>query len=432
MNLINKTLCFLFLGFLVCEIFPQEQFYISTDGNIDNSFSKRSIYALSNTSPLKNKNSSEVLDSLICVYLNGDKIKIAYNYNDDLTLDYFTRADWFNGEWVVSDKRTNSYNFEGKLDTVLWEWFNASSGEWIKVAKDVFNYDSFGNRVYYLHQNFNGQEFENDFKIEFYYDNTNNLVSFVNFDWDDSIWVNRFKSFYTYTTGNLIDTAFFQVWVNNQWINYQLNIFKYDEKLNVITNLVKRWIENNWLDFGKGSYDYDVNNNCVQVIWEIAKNNSWENWFRIFFEYDENNNLIHLFGEEWLNGQWVPENEPLSVTNPDGIVLGFLAKEIFLYYGPITSVGSENNIANGFNLLQNYPNPFNPITTISYQIREQGLVQLKVYNLLGQEIVTLVNEEKPSGIYEALFDASNLPSGVYIYSLKVNDFIQNQKMTLLK
>ena len=85
-----------------------------------------------------------------------------------------------------------------------------------------------------------------------------------------------------------------------------------------------------------------------------------------------------------------------------------------------------------YNLSQNYPNPFNPLTTISYQIKEQGLVQLKVYNLLGQEILTIVNEVQSSGNYEALFDASNLPSGVYIYSLRVNDFVQNNKMTLLK
>ncbi|MCZ7616654.1 MAG: T9SS type A sorting domain-containing protein [Ignavibacteriaceae bacterium] len=57
---------------------------------------------------------------------------------------------------------------------------------------------------------------------------------------------------------------------------------------------------------------------------------------------------------------------------------------------------------------------------------------MKVYNLLGQEIVTLVNEIQSSGRYESLFDASNLPSGVYIYSLRVNDFVQNNKMTLLK
>lgn len=431
MNLINKTLCLLLIGFLVVEIFPQEQFYISTNGSINNSFPKRSIYIVSNITPLKNNNSAKVLDSLICVYLNGYKIKIAYNYNDDLTLDYFTSADWFNGEWIISDKRTNTYNFEGKLETVLWEWFNASSGEWIRVAKDVFNYNSLGNQITYLHQVYDGQEFINDFKYENCYDTANNLLSSVNQDCIDNKWVNRSKSVYTYTPENVNDTALFQVWTNEQWINYQMNILKYDVDLKIISNLAKRWDGNNWLNLGRGTYDYDINNNRVLEYWEIAFNNTWENWFRIFYEYDDNS-LIHLFGEEWLNGQWVPENEPLSITNPDGIMIGFLAKEIFLYYSPLTSVGSENNIANGFNLLQNYPNPFNPVTTINYQIKEQGLVQLKVYNLLGQEIVTLVNEFQSSGIYETLFDASNLPSGVYIYSLRVNDFIQNNKMTLLK
>lgn len=102
--------------------------------------------------------------------------------------------------------------------------------------------------------------------------------------------------------------------------------------------------------------------------------------------------------------------------------------------GGITSINDDQSSIRDFQykLHQNYPNPFNPVTTISYQIKEQGLVQLKVYNLLGQEIVTLVNEEQPSGIYESLFDASNLPSGVYIYSLRVNDFVQNNKMILLK
>ncbi len=85
-----------------------------------------------------------------------------------------------------------------------------------------------------------------------------------------------------------------------------------------------------------------------------------------------------------------------------------------------------------YGLSQNYSNPFNPVTTISYQIKEQGLVQLIVYDLLGSEVATLVNQIKPEGEYSVNFDASNLPSGVYIYSLRANDFVQNSKMTLLK
>lgn len=85
-----------------------------------------------------------------------------------------------------------------------------------------------------------------------------------------------------------------------------------------------------------------------------------------------------------------------------------------------------------YNLLQNHPNPFNPVTTIRYILKENGLVSLKVFDNLGNEVANLVNEVKPEGVYEVKFDASKLPSGVYIYSIRVNDFVRNQKMLLLK
>ena len=81
---------------------------------------------------------------------------------------------------------------------------------------------------------------------------------------------------------------------------------------------------------------------------------------------------------------------------------------------------------------QNYPNPFNPRTIISYQLPVSGNVVLKVYDVLGNEITTLVNEEKPVGYYETNWNASNLPSGVYFYQLKAGDFVQTRKMILLK
>lgn len=85
-----------------------------------------------------------------------------------------------------------------------------------------------------------------------------------------------------------------------------------------------------------------------------------------------------------------------------------------------------------FSLDQNFPNPFNPRTKITYSIKEEGLVTLKIYDVLGKEIATLVNENKPSGNYEAEFDASQLPSGIYIYKLQAGSFISSKKMLLLK
>ena len=93
--------------------------------------------------------------------------------------------------------------------------------------------------------------------------------------------------------------------------------------------------------------------------------------------------------------------------------------------------GEVNNELNYF-LNQNYPNPFNPTTNINYQIKEKGYVILKVYDMLGNEVADLVNETQEAGQYTIDFNTSELPSGVYIYSLRVNDFIQNRKMTLMK
>ena len=104
-------------------------------------------------------------------------------------------------------------------------------------------------------------------------------------------------------------------------------------------------------------------------------------------------------------------------------------------YGDTTIVDVEdeqNPIASEFELEQNYPNPFNPKTNIQYAISNRQFVTIKVYDILGNEIAILVDEEKPLGEYEVEFDAKGLPSGVYFYQLKAGSFIQTKKMILLK
>lgn len=101
-------------------------------------------------------------------------------------------------------------------------------------------------------------------------------------------------------------------------------------------------------------------------------------------------------------------------------------------YGKIPKISTGGFSILEYKLFDNYPNPFNPRTKITYSIKEEGLVTLKIYDVLGKEIATLVNENKPSGNYEAEFDASQLPSGIYIYKLQAGSFISSKKMLLLK
>ena len=111
--------------------------------------------------------------------------------------------------------------------------------------------------------------------------------------------------------------------------------------------------------------------------------------------------------------------------------------EKYIYSYRPTDVEQFESELNTYSLLNNYPNPFNPSTTIRYSIPTSEFVTLKVYDVLGNEVATLVNEEKSAGEYEVEFNShsgvdKNLVSGIYFYQLKVGNFIETKKMILIK
>ncbi len=98
----------------------------------------------------------------------------------------------------------------------------------------------------------------------------------------------------------------------------------------------------------------------------------------------------------------------------------------------VVSIQHNNQVPKSFVLEQNYPNPFNPTTNIKYQIVNNSFVSLKVYDILGREVETLVNESLKPGTYEVDFDGSNLSSGVYYYRMEAGNYFETKKMLLVK
>jgi parallel beta-helix repeat protein len=118
--------------------------------------------------------------------------------------------------------------------------------------------------------------------------------------------------------------------------------------------------------------------------------------------------------------------------NPSGSMPDIGAYESLLA-NPVSVEENEMIIPTGYALYQNFPNPFNPSTTIiSYSVAELSFVTLKVYDVLGNEIVTLINEEMPVGSYNVEFKATQLPSGIYFYRLQAGSFVETKKMVLMK
>ena len=150
-----------------------------------------------------------------------------------------------------------------------------------------------------------------------------------------------------------------------------------------------------------------------------------------------------------LRGVWFTENDGATwnFTGLDSVTIRMLATHgdsvfaltdhngeyTFTTSSIVNTVTQRNNAVPGsYRLFQNYPNPFNPTTTIRYQLPAAGHVTLKVYDILGREVATLVNEVQKAGTYSERFDASKLSSGVYIYSIKTGNYFAAKKLLLMK
>ena len=145
--------------------------------------------------------------------------------------------------------------------------------------------------------------------------------------------------------------------------------------------------------------------------------------------YAGNHNSTTYYNKFWE----IAENFTIGLFQKASYRIACVIYTEWINSGSITTFSeNQNSTPSAFNLSQNYPNPFNPFTNIKFIIPEDGFVSIKVYNILGDEIKTLVNEQIRSGSYEVTFDGSRLPSGIYFYQLQSNSFTDTKKMVLLK
>ena len=189
--------------------------------------------------------------------------------------------------------------------------------------------------------------------------------------------------------------------------------YTYDGNNNLIEDLRQHWYGSIWLNDTRVTYIYNVNNNKTEDLWQIWDGLNWANDYKLSFTYDGDNNLIEELGQHWGGFNWINDIKSF---------LSYIPTEIEEFVGEVSK----------YSLANNYPNPFNPSTTIEYQIPELSFVAIKVFDVIGNEITILLNEEKPAGSYEVKFNAEGLSSGIYFYQLIAGDFVKTKKMILIR
>jgi hypothetical protein len=177
----------------------------------------------------------------------------------------------------------------------------------------------------------------------------------------------------------------------------------------MIGGVRQTWNGSNWVNGQKNTYTYDEDYYLIELLLEGWSGSNWVNSWKDTYTYDENHNMINLLSQHWDDSYW--ENFENNT---------------------YTYITIEREQELDYELYQNYPNPFNPVTTIRYELPQDGVVTIKIYDILGQEVETILNEFKEADRYEVDFIAIGLASGVYFYRLQAGSFVETRKMVLLK
>ncbi|MGE5399032.1 MAG: carboxypeptidase regulatory-like domain-containing protein [Ignavibacteriales bacterium] len=232
--------------------------------------------------------------------------------------------------------------------------------------------------------------------------------------------------------------------------DYLPTFFRYDK------DQTYRWKSADVVEIGENSTVTGINFRVLGILdhgyaiikGHIHDHNSHPVHGSLVYVSDENQNVVAFTtssedGAYLINylepGKYTVSTEKFNYAGSEqtGITVDYgdnLTKEVPLTIKQteVTSVETPGAVVASFQLQQNYPNPFNPVTVIKYSVPEEGLVSIRVFNTLGQEIAVLANEVKKPGEYNISFRADGLPSGMYFYSLTVNNKNITKKMMLLK
>jgi len=412
-----------------------------------------------------------------------DLWRYAYTYDAGGRMLSNLHELWRLGQWEYLDRYSYTYDVNGRMATRLWEqWRN---GQQQIVDRITYTYDSGGNLLLALYEAWTGGQWVNSARSTYTYDSNGNMLTNLSENWTNGQWVNYDRYSYTRDANGRVLTRLYEQWANGQWINSQRLTSSYDgegrpltdvyEEWNygwvpetkwkyahdadgrMITRLAQVWNVNTglWLDWLRITYTYDANGNMLMSLSENWTN-VWVNSSRFVYTYDGIGNLTFAESEEWVSSSWVQADGILDVGDSVGNKYSYSGYSFSIMYRlMVTGLSGKRDASPvNYSLEQNYPNPFNPMTKIQFTIVNRQLTIVKVYDVLGREVATLVNEVKEPGTYTVTFDArlpgrqgSYLTSGVYFYRLQVRpldsaigrdsksgagDFVQTRKLLLLR
>lgn len=307
-------------------------------------------------------------------------VKVSYYYDREFLNEVLTEIAVAPDSFRYYDRVLYTYNAEGLPETEIFQTYEE---DWVNSTKKSLSYDVAGNLIQvYIRQ------------------------------WEETEWVEQTRMDYEYFETNLINSESIFQYSEGTYFPWNKTVYQYNDSWQLTLEDLYTGSGTNWVHTAVTLYSYNSNNLLDNSIYSYVIEGGVQPVSRRKFTY-ENFLETEVREQSYLGGEWVDKHREL------------------IYY----TVTSNNDLEPGtkvFTLENNYPNPFNPSTTIRFTLMESAEVSLKVYNVLGAEVAVVLNQYMPAGVHSVTFNAGELTSGVYFYTLTTGKFSVTKKMNLIK
>ncbi len=376
---------------------------------------------------------------------NSNRFLTTYYLNELVSL--YEEQTWNGTDWENSFRYESLYDAENRVSEYNVYIWNGTS--WNNMYKTIYTYFSAGNLETITDQYWDGTDWINSYKYSFQYNTNNDVSERLTEEWFENNWKNSILDVYTYNPQNQLGLVASFWWPDTTWKESVEIYYEYDNYGNINDMLTKFWeseelgLQNKyhtiyeylpatslktkeenqewnlqlegWTNTWRSIYNYNTENILEGYLMDVWDGSGWITWSMENYSYDENGNLDTLLAQNWDGSQWVNSFRSIHT------------------WTLVTSVRDENYFPlSDYSLKQNYPNPFNPSTTVNYSLPAESYVSIKVYDMTGSEMTSLVNELQQAGNHQLSFDGSNFTSGIYFLKMTAGKFNSTIKMLLLK
>ena len=364
--------------------------------------------------------------------------------NGQIVID--VHQTWEVNRWLNFSKDSSTYNVNGHETSDFLQYWSMSPPAWNAGYWDSLTYDANGHKSNDFQKVWEDSIWVNNIQINYTYDVNGHATRWLIQGWNDTGWVNSYQYIFTYDVNGNETSSLYQTWnwtwSGSEWENGQEYIFTYNASGNLTSYVDQYVLDTTWVISFQVSLTYGENGHIASALIQTPYGNGWVNANQYSYSYDANGNLTSDLYQTWNGSGWVNNSQDSCTYDANGNLTRYLDQiwlsewtnnyqDIYAYQS-VTGVKETPKLPNQFALSQNYPNPFNPSTQISYTLAKPSIVTLNIYNLLGQQIATLVNDKNEPGEHSISWNALNIPSGVYFYRIVAGDFVQTKKMVLIK